>query len=45
MITTGISQSERLVKLNKTAQRQLKLLKDNSSIKKLENMNEQLKFK
>ena len=45
MITTGLSQSERLVKLNKTAQRQLKLLKDNSSIKKLENMNEQLKFK
>lgn len=42
MITTGLSQSERLVKLNKTAQRQLKLLKDNSSIKKLENMNEQL---
>lgn len=45
MITTGISQSERLVKLNQTAQRQLKLLKDNSSIKKLENMNEQLKLK
>ena len=45
MITTGISQSERLVKLNQTAQRQLKLLKDNSSIKKLENMNAQLKLK
>lgn len=38
MITSGLSQSERLVKLNNTAKKQLQLLKDNTSVKRLENM-------
>jgi len=45
MITNGISQSERLVKLNSTAKKQLKLLKDNTSVKRLEDMDKQLKIK
>ncbi len=45
MITNGISQSERLIKLNNTAKKQLKLLKDNTSVKRLEDMNNQLKLR
>lgn len=45
MITSGLSQSERLVKLNNTAKKQLQLLKDNTSVKRLENMDKQLKIK
>ena len=44
MITSGISQSERIVKLNNTAKKQLQLLKDNSSVRRLEKMDEQLKL-
>lgn len=43
MITSGLSQSERLIKLNSTAKKQLQLLKDNTSIKRLEKMDKQLK--
>ena len=45
MITIGISQSERIVKLNNTAKKQLELLKNNSSIHRLEKMDEKLKLK
>ena len=45
MITSGLSQSERLVKLNNTAKKQLKLLKDNTSVKRLEDMDKQLKIR
>lgn len=44
MITSGISQSERIVKLNNTAKKQLQLLKNNSSVRRLEKMDEQLKL-
>ena len=44
MITNGISQRERIVKLNNTAKKQLQLLKNNSSVRKLEKMDEQLKL-
>ena len=44
MITSGISQSERIVKLNNTAKKQLQLLKNNNSIVKLEKMNKHLKL-
>ena len=44
MITSGISQSERIVKLNNTAKKQLELLKNNSSIRRLEKMDEKLKL-
>ena len=44
MITSGISQSERIVKLNNTAKKQLELLKKNSSIRRLEKMDEKLKL-
>ena len=44
MITNGISQKERIVKLNCTAQKQLQLLKNNSSVCRLEKMDEQLKL-
>ena len=44
MITSGISQSERIVKLNNTAIKQLELLKNNSSIRRLEKMHENLKL-
>ena len=45
MITIGISQSERIVKLNNTAKKKLELLKNNSSIHRLEKMDEKLKLK
>jgi hypothetical protein len=38
LIANGISQRERLEKLNNTAKKQLEILKDNSGIKRLENM-------
>ena len=44
MITNGISQRDRLIKLNNTANKQLKLLKDNSGIKRLEKMDKKLKL-
>lgn len=44
MITSGIYQSERIVKLNNTAKKQLQLLKNNSSVRRLEKMDEQLKL-
>ena len=44
MITNGISQSERIVRLNNTAKKQLQLLKNNSSMHRLEKMDEQLKL-
>ena len=44
MITSGISQSERIVKLNNMAKKQLELLKNNSSVRRLEKMDEQLKL-
>ncbi len=45
MITSGISQNERIVKLNNTAKKQLQLLNDNSSVHRLETMDEKLKLK
>ena len=44
MITSGISQSERIVKLNNTAKKQLELLKNNNSIRRLERMDKKLKL-
>ena len=44
MIANGISQKERLEKLNNTAKRQLELLRNNSSVKRLEQMDNQLKL-
>ena len=41
MIKNGISQKERIVKLNSIAKRQLKLLSDSSSIKRLEKIEDQ----
>ena len=38
MITNGVSQSNRLIQLNKIAKKQLELLKENSSVKRLEKM-------
>jgi len=44
MITNEIPQSERIIRLNNTAKRQLQLLKNNSSMHRLEKMDEQLKI-
>ena len=44
MITNGIPQNERIVRLNNTAKKQLQLLKNNSSIRRLEKMNDYLKL-
>ena len=44
MISTGISQKERIIKLNNIAQKQLELLKNNNSIKNLEIIDEQFKL-
>ena len=44
MIASGISQSERIVKLNNIAKKQLQLLKNNSSVRRLEKMDEHLKL-
>ena len=44
MITNGISQSERLIKLNNTAKKQLELLRNNAGVKRLEKMDEKLKL-
>ncbi len=44
MITNGLSQSERLVKLNNTAKKQLQLLKNSSSIRRLERIDEKTKL-
>jgi hypothetical protein len=38
MIASGLSQRERLEKLNNTAKKQLEILKNNSGIKRLEKM-------
>ena len=45
MITSGLSQRERIVKLNNTAKKQLQLLKDNAGIHKLEQIDQQLELK
>ena len=42
MIASGLSQSERIVKLNNTAKKQLQLLQDSCSVKRLEHMDKQL---
>ena len=44
MITNGIPQNERIVRLNNTAKKQLQLLKNNCSIRRLEKMNDHLKL-
>lgn len=44
MIAAGLSQSERIIKLNNTAKKQLTLLKSNSSIRRLEKIDEKLKL-
>ena len=44
MITDGLSQSERIVKLNNTAKKQLQLLKNSSSIRRLEKMETKLEL-
>ena len=41
-IKLGISQSERLVKLNESARRQMEILRDNNSIKELANLQERI---
>ena len=45
MITDGLSQSERIIKLNNTAKKQLELLKNNNSIKRLEKIDNKLMLK
>ena len=42
MITNGICQSERIIKLNNIAKRQLELLKNSNSVRRLEKMDEKL---
>ena len=44
MISNGLSQSNRIVKLNDTAKKQLQLLKNSSSINRLEKMNKKLEL-
>ena len=44
MISEGIPQSKRLEKLNNTARKQLDLLKNNNNIKKIENIDNNLKL-
>ncbi len=44
MIKSGLCQSERIVKLNNIAKKQLQLLNKNSSIQRLEKMNEKLEL-
>ena len=44
MIADGLSQKERIVKLNKTAKIQLEILKNNVGIKRLEKMDKTLKL-
>ena len=44
MISNGLSQSDRIVKLNDTAKKQLQLLKNSSSINRLEKMNKKLEL-
>ena len=38
LINAGVTQSERLIKLNESARRQMKVLEDNKGIKELENL-------
>ena len=45
LIEIGMSQSERLIKLNKMAKRQMKLLKDNKSFNNLEYMDNKVNEK
>ena len=42
LINTGISQSERLIKLNESARRQMKVLENNKGIKELENLQKEI---
>ncbi len=42
LINDGISQKERLIKLNNSAIRQMKILANDKSIKELENLNKKL---
>lgn len=44
MILEGIPQNKRLIKLNGIARKQLELLRDNNSIKNIENMDNRLKL-
>ena len=44
MISNGLSQGDRIVKLNDTAKKQLQLLKNSSSINRLEKMNKKLEL-
>ena len=42
LINTGIPQSERLIKLNESARRQMKVLENNKGIKELENLQKEI---
>lgn len=42
LIENGISQKERLIKLNETAKRQIKILRNNKNIKELENLEKEV---
>lgn len=42
LINAGISQSERLIKLNESARRQMRVLENNKSIKELENLQKEI---
>ena len=42
LINAGVTQSERLIKLNESARRQMKVLEDNKGIKELENLQKEI---
>lgn len=42
LINAGIPQSERLIKLNESARRQMRVLEDNKGIKELENLQKEI---
>ena len=42
LINSGMSQSERLIKLNESARRQMRVLKNNKGIKELENLQKEI---
>lgn len=42
LINAGVTQSERLIKLNESARRQMKVLEDNKRIKELENLQKEI---
>ena len=45
LINEGVSQSERLTKLNESARRQMRVLENNKEIRKLENLQNQVNEK